>query len=187
MRIVVSGTHASGKSTLIADFARRHPDYLVLPDPFELIDESDDRPAAAMFASQLRLAAGRLIDIHPGENLIAERGPLDFLAYLLALDELGRTALDRSTISSAIVRTRAALETVDHLVVLPLTAAHPIHVNGDEDAALRETMNDVLLDLLDDSDVIPAGLTVTEVTGSPAERLATIETLIAEPRSSERA
>jgi hypothetical protein len=44
------GTHASGKSTLIADFARRHPEYAVFADPFELIDESDDRPAAAMFA-----------------------------------------------------------------------------------------------------------------------------------------
>jgi len=186
VRIVVSGTHASGKSTLIADFARRHPDYLVLADPFELIDESDDRPAAAMFASQLRLAAGRLIEGESGGNVIAERGPLDFLAYLLALDELGRTALDRSTLSSAADRTRGALATVDHLVVLPLTAAHPIHVGDDEDAALRETMNDVLLDLLDDSDVIPAGLTVTEVTGSPAERLARLETLIAEPRSSER-
>ena len=105
MRIVVSGTHASGKSTLIADFARRHPEYAVFADPFELIDESDDRPAAAMFAMQLRLAADRLIEADSGEKIIAERGPLDFLAYLLALDELGCTALDRSTISNAIVRT----------------------------------------------------------------------------------
>lgn len=187
MRIVVSGTHASGKSTLIADFARRHPEYAVFADPFELIDESDDRPAAAMFAMQLRLAADRLIEAGSGEKIIAGRGPLDFLAYLLTLDELGRTALDRSTLSSAADRTRRALATVDHLVVLPLTAAHPINVGDDEDAALRETMNDVLLDLLDDADVIPAALTVTEVTGSPAERLARIEKLIAEPRSSERA
>jgi hypothetical protein len=90
----------------------------VFADPFELIDESDDRPAAAMFAIQLRLAADRLIEAGSGENLIAERGPLDFLAYLLALDELGPTALDRSTISSAADRTRRALATVDHLVVL---------------------------------------------------------------------
>ncbi|UUE20380.1 ATP-binding protein [Microbacterium sp. J1-1] len=41
MRIVVSGTHASGKSTLIADFLAAHPDflaarpeYLSLGDPF---------------------------------------------------------------------------------------------------------------------------------------------------------
>lgn len=32
MRIVVSGTHASGKSTLVSDFAVRHPDFVVLPD-----------------------------------------------------------------------------------------------------------------------------------------------------------
>ena len=32
MRIVVSGTHASGKSTLISDFALRHPEFTVLPD-----------------------------------------------------------------------------------------------------------------------------------------------------------
>ncbi|MFC4138171.1 MULTISPECIES: hypothetical protein [unclassified Microbacterium] len=35
MRIVVSGTHASGKSTLIDAFAAEHPEYRVLPDPFE--------------------------------------------------------------------------------------------------------------------------------------------------------
>jgi predicted ATPase len=88
VRIVVSGTHASGKSTLIADFARRHPEYAVFADPFELIDESDDRPAAAMFASVA--TRGRPADrSRSGEKIIAERGPLDFLAYLLALDELG--------------------------------------------------------------------------------------------------
>ena len=34
MRIVVSGTHASGKSTLIADFLAARPEYLSLGDPF---------------------------------------------------------------------------------------------------------------------------------------------------------
>ena len=40
MRIVVSGTHASGKSTLISDFALRHPEFVVLPDPFEALDDA---------------------------------------------------------------------------------------------------------------------------------------------------
>ena len=60
MRIVVSGTHASGKSTLISDFVQRHPEYEVLPDPFELMDESWDAPSAALFAAQLSVAAARL-------------------------------------------------------------------------------------------------------------------------------
>ena len=39
MRIVVSGTHASGKSTLIADFLGLYPGVDHLPDPFEVLGE----------------------------------------------------------------------------------------------------------------------------------------------------
>jgi len=88
MRIVVAGTHASGKSTLISDFALKHQEFTVLSDPFELVDESWDAPGAAMFATQLRVAADRLHDDGLGAHVIAERGPVDFLAYLLALAEL---------------------------------------------------------------------------------------------------
>lgn len=57
MRIVVSGTHASGKSTLISDFATAHPEFAVLPDPFEeLLDDSFDEPDAALFGRQLDAA-----------------------------------------------------------------------------------------------------------------------------------
>ena len=60
MRIAVSGTHASGKSTLIADFAAAHPHYVTMPDPFELLDEEFDQPSAGMLLRQLRVAADRL-------------------------------------------------------------------------------------------------------------------------------
>ena len=53
MRIVVSGTHGSGKSTLIADFVARRTEYLTLGDPFEELD-LDDGSSAASFAAQLR-------------------------------------------------------------------------------------------------------------------------------------
>ena len=96
MRIVVSGTHASGKSTLIADFAAAHPGYRMLPDPFELLDEAAEADAAA-FVAQLRLSAARLTRLAPGDDVIAERGPLDFLAYLDALDVLGDLIEDWAT------------------------------------------------------------------------------------------
>ena len=38
VRIVVSGTHASGKSTLVSDLAMALG-YAQLPDPFELVDD----------------------------------------------------------------------------------------------------------------------------------------------------
>lgn len=175
MRIVVSGTHASGKSTLISDFTGRHPEFVVLPDPFESIDEAADTPGAAMFAAQLRVAADRLLASRPGTRLIAERGPLDFLAYLLALAELTGARLDDDFLARATERTATALRAVDLLVALPLTAGDGIHIGDDESPLLREAMNDTLLELLDDPDVIGADLTVVELTGDPATRLAALE------------
>lgn len=177
MRIVVSGTHASGKSTLISDFARRHPQFVVLTDPFESMDEADDTPRAGMFAAQLRIAAERLTEDGPAD-VIAERGPLDFLAYLLALADLTGRPLDEDVLRLATDRTAEALSTVDLLVVLPLTSADVIDVPTDEHLALREAMNDVLLELVDDPDIV--GRTrVVELTGSPARRLHALETLVA--------
>lgn len=176
VRIVVSGTHASGKSTLISDFASRHPEFTVLPDPFELVDE-DDAVGPALFAAQLRIAADRLID-EPGRmHVIAERGPLDFLAYLLALADLGNAELDEEFRERAVARTAGALRTVDLLIVLPVTDRDPIHVSADEHLELRAAMNDALLDLLDDPDLIGGHLTVVELAGTPLERLTALETL----------
>ncbi|MEN0071014.1 MAG: hypothetical protein AAGC63_08400 [Propionicimonas sp.] len=178
MRIVVSGTHASGKSTLISDFALRHPEFAVLPDPFELVDEAGDGLGASLFAEQLRIAADRLTSEGHGTHLIAERGPLDFLAYLLALAELTATPLDRGFLERATARTAEALATIDLLIVLPLTVDDPIHVGADEYLDLRHAMNDVLLELVDDPDLIGAQLPVVEITGTPGARLAALEALV---------
>ncbi|MHA7985633.1 DEAD/DEAH box helicase family protein [Rathayibacter sp. CAU 1779] len=184
MRIVVSGTHASGKSTLISDFAIRHPEFTVLPDPFDLLDESWDSPGAAMFAAQLRVAADRLRPDEFTGNLIAERGPLDFLAYLLALDELGTGSsgspeqLERWTSI-----TGEALSRVDLLVALPLTAGDPIEVSADEGLELRDAMNDRLLELIDDPDLVGARPRVVEIVGSPSQRLAMLESAVRDLRA----
>lgn len=178
MRIVVSGTHASGKSTLIADFARRHPEFTVLPDPFEFVDEAWDSPSAAMFTAQLRIAADRLVGDEWGESIIAERGPLDFLAYLLAMAGLTGGAVAGDVLERATVMTAAALARVDLLVVLPLEADDPIHVGTDEHLDLREAMNDALLELVDDPDITGSRVAVVEITGDPGVRLATLERLV---------
>lgn len=177
MRIVVAGTHASGKSTLISDFVLRHPEFTVLPDPFELIDEAWDAPSAAMFAAQLRIAADRLHDDELGEHVIAERGPVDFLAYILALAELTDVPASDELVERATATTAEALGRVDVLAVLPLTASDPIPVGPDEQLELRLAMNDLLLELVDDPDIVGDGLTVVEITGDPEARLAALEAI----------
>jgi hypothetical protein len=178
MRIVVSGTHASGKSTLISDFALRHPGFAVLPDPFELVDESWDGPTASSFAAQLRLSADRLDPRVAPEDFIAERGPIDFLAYLLALDDIQGVTASGPLLARSTEITRSALSGIDVLVVLPLTAADVLEIGVDEDLVLREAMNENLLDLLDDPDVRDPRLTVVEITGDRDDRLAALEASI---------
>ncbi|VXC26213.1 AAA family ATPase [Plantibacter sp. T3] len=179
MKIVVSGTHASGKSTLIADFALRHPEFTVLGELFDLVEDAGDVPSSALFAAQLRLSADRLLDESDDGHVIAERGPLDFLAYLVARAELADADLDVAFLEQANTRTAAALQTVDVLVVLPLTPNDGIHVGADEDLELRTAMNAVLLDLVDDPDFIGDHVTVAEITGDPSDRLAALEALVA--------
>lgn len=147
MRIVVSGTHGSGKSTLIADFVARRPEYLALGDPFEDLD-LDDPSGEASFAAQLRVTASRVRETAGEPAVISERGPLDFVAYLTALEQLGRS--DGELIARATTIADASLTDVDLVVILPLDDRHPIRVPVDEDPALREAMDAALLDLADE-------------------------------------
>ncbi|MFE6734615.1 AAA family ATPase [Microbacterium sp. NPDC057650] len=177
MRIVVSGTHASGKSTLIEAFAARHPEYRVLPDPFEeVLDDGFGELDAGLFERQLEIAARRLIALPPDSDVIAERGPIDFLAYLLALDRLGRPGRPHGSLDEGVQWAQAAAAHIDLLLVLPIDADAEIRVADDEDAALRDETDQVLLELIEQPDL--TGPRVVEIAGSPATRLSLMERVI---------
>jgi predicted ATPase len=177
MRIAVSGTHGSGKSTLVQDFAAAHPGYTYLPEPYELLaDTIGEQPDAADFYRQLELSAETLRAFPPGARVIADRSPLDFLAYLLALPDLGRSRAFPH-LDAAIDLAAAAMAHLDLLVVLPLDDT--IEIPEDEDLDLREAMNDRLLDLIatDEYDLLGT-VRVIEAAGSPRQRLAALERAI---------
>ncbi|MBT9257312.1 ATP-binding protein [Phycicoccus sp. MAQZ13P-2] len=173
MRIVVSGTHATGKSTLVADLAAALPGHTVLGDPWELVDEHLPPSSAESFVAQLHVAADRLLVLDPGERVVVERGPLDLLAYLEALRRLGRGGVDEASTGLRSLARRAHAH-VDLLVVVPLAGAHGLHVPDEEDPELREAADTALLDLLDDDELLPASTTVLEVGGDPRRRLADV-------------
>ena len=167
MRIVVSGTHASGKSTLISDFHASRPEYRVLPDPFDDLD-LDDPSGERSFAVQLRATAVRLQESAGTSAVISERGPLDFLAYLTALERLGRS--DGALLPRATQIVEASMAAVDLIAVVPLEDDRMIHVT-DEDPALRSAMDEALLDLVDDLERDGLAPRVIAITGSPEARL----------------
>lgn len=173
MRIAVSGTHCSGKSTLVEDFLAVHPEYVHEPEPFDALElfgeASGEEPTAADFYRQLELSVETLRRYGPGTHLIAERSPLDFVAYILALR--GRERLE-----PAIELAARGMEHLDLLVVLPLNDADGIDAPESEDPELREAMNDQLLDIIttDEFDLL-GGLRVVEVQGSRRQRLALLK------------
>jgi hypothetical protein len=178
VRIAVSGTHCSGKSTLIDDFLAAHREYLHEPEPYEWLEEVAEEPDVDDFYRQLEISAERLQGHAPGANVIAERSPLDFLAYILALVDLGRAGRDCEIAGSAAELAAAGMAHLDLLVVLPLTDRDGIVAPESEDLELREAMNERLLDLIaaDPYSLFAGGRPrVVEVHGTPAERLRMVE------------
>lgn len=174
MRIAVAGTHCSGKSTLIEDFLAAHPHYIHEPEPYEWLEAAAAEPGAEEFYQQLEVSMERLRAYRDGDNVIAERSPLDFLAYLLALNDLGRSARDCELIANAAELTAAGLAHIDLLVVLPLEIDAP----ESEDLELREAMNERLLDLIttDPYSFFVSGCPhVVETRGARNQRLRALE------------
>ncbi len=166
----MSGTHASGKSTLVSDLATALG-YAQLPDPYELVDDDLEPAGTESFVQQLVVAAERLVELPAGADVVAERGPLDFLAYLAALADLGRPTMGADAIAGLRAVTAEAMAHVDLLVVLPLEVPDLIHVPDDEDPDLRDAMDEHLLELVDDPDLVPVATTVVEVSGRSEQRL----------------
>lgn len=173
----MSGTHASGKSTVVSDFSLAHRRFQVLSDPFDLVDALDPNSAAS-FHDQLILSAERLTVLPRDADVIAERGPLDFLAYLEALESLGRASVPGPLLHELCAITAEALGNVDVLAVLPLSGLEGVWVPDDEDPQLRRSIDERLLDLCDDDELVGQIGRIVELTGTPEERLTSLNTYL---------
>jgi predicted ATPase len=171
VRIAVSGSHCSGKTTLVEDFLQRHPDYAHEPEPYDLAEARGAAFSAELTAAdvwqQLEISVERLSGYEPGSNVIAERCPIDFLAYLEALNA-------SSMLDSARDLVCRGMQHVDLLIVLPL--GDEIEAPEGEDPELRDAMNASLLDIVD-GDLVP-GVRSVEISGTPHERLFALESAI---------
>src|ERR1043165_6289395 len=117
MRIAVSGTHGVGKSTLIEEFLRVHQEFAHEPEPYAVLvedygEEFSAEPCIEDFLRQLELNLERLDQHDAHENVIYERCPFDFLAYLNALEANVSETLQQ--------RISDAVQHLDLIVYLPL-------------------------------------------------------------------
>jgi predicted ATPase len=169
MRIAVSGTHGVGKTTLIDEFLRTHPAFTHEPEPYTVMvedfgEEFSDDPNVEDFRRQLEFNIDRIRQHAPGENVIYERCPIDFLAYI--------DALENGSVEALLGPVSKAMQNLDLIVYLPLDRDQILESEYPKlQKAVDRRLNTMLLD--DELGVIRVH--VVEVKGSTAQRLRVVE------------
>jgi len=180
MRVAVSGTHCSGKSTLIDEFLLSHPEFVHEPEPYTTLVEDYGEvfaaePSADDFYRQLEFNVSRLRNYQPGQSVIFERCPVDFLAYLLALKNLRRSNSDTELIEKSLAKVIGTISFLDLIVFLPLNDEDPIETVDEEDPELRCEVDCRLEAVYNDGDLNLFSLyrpLVVEARGSTSQRMA---------------
>ncbi len=148
MRIAVCGTHATGKSTLIAELADVLLGHVVVPEPYEILEERGyafaHPPTLDDYMVQLRQSLFSLRRRSP--NLIFERSPLDLVAYILASPDAD--GFDMEAWRAPITRATSIL---DLIITLHPDSAYDPGLPADE-ATFRQDVDDILRDLVNDDE-----------------------------------
>lgn len=181
MRIAVTGTHGSGKATLIDDFVLAHGDYESVPEPYWLLAQNGmpfaDGPTVADLEEQLKASCRLTLEETQGRSVIFDRSPLDFLAYLdvVSASEGFEWLPDARLLS----RIGKALACLDLIVFVPLTLPDEIAA-AIEYRQLRAQVDRRLKAMLRDDDLglLAHGPRVVQVTGPRAQRVARISSAL---------
>lgn len=167
MRIAISGTHRTGKSTLVGDLADALPEYSTVEEPYYLLVEEGyefpEMPSVEDFELQLERSIAYLEE--GDEDVIFDRCPADLLGYLLTHPEAEAFDLRRW-----LPRVRKAMGTLDLVVFVPVEGRDRIVLPPSEDAELRALVDEKLKEILLEN-AFGFGVEVLEVAGAPRERV----------------
>lgn len=129
MRIAVTGTHGSGKTTLIEDFIEGHPGWVHEQEPYWALVQQGvefaDGPNVADLEQQLEQSISMLLAPH-GNAQVFDRSPIDFLAYPHVVGE--REGVSWEPTEKLLGRVEEAIHSLDLLVFLPLSEPDDIKV-----------------------------------------------------------
>jgi hypothetical protein len=167
MRIAISGTHFSGKSTLVETLSDALPQFITKEEPYYLLQEEGyefaELPTIEDFELQLERSIENLDE--PAPNVIFDRCPADILGYLLV-----HTDVDVFDLDAWLPRVRTAINTLDLIVFLPIEVPDRIVVPSSQDAAYRQLVDENLKEIILENS-FGFETDVLEVTGTPQSRI----------------
>lgn len=167
MRIAVAGSHATGKSTLVEELARRMPAITVVDEPYYDLSAAghvfSEPPTIEDFQTLFEASVTAFVACDAA-IVVFDRSPADYLAYLAALQP-------HATFVDHVAAARAALETLDFIVYVPIE--RPERIGDVELPRLRRRVDVVLRGMLVGQ---TWGWTIPclEVRGTPSQRVAQV-------------
>ncbi|XVV08404.1 ATP/GTP-binding protein [Actinoplanes sp. CA-131856] len=169
MRVAISGTHGTGKTTLAEALCTRLPGHVMVEEPYYLLAEQgydcDFPPSAEDYRAMIACSVRSLLAPPSPSGTVFDRSPLDYLAYVAAGGADPAEQVDAAEL-------RLAFATLDLLVVTVITPETERVLPAAELPSLRTRMNDALLELVYDD---PLGawedLPVLELSGPLDSRL----------------
>lgn len=174
MRIAVTGTHGVGKTTLVEDFADVAGQFEAIPEPIVFF-QSDaaflNGPNMDDFEDQLNQSCDLILESTTERDLVFDRCPIDFLAYLDVLSAAEGSGWAPSPKQLALIE--RTFETLDLIVFVPLLDNDEI-VENIEYPQLRRQVDDRLKSILRDDELglFESDLPLLEVFGRRQERVA---------------
>lgn len=183
MRIAISGSHGVGKSTLIAAFLDRHPDYAHEPEAFEVLaDDVDLADTDVPSADGLRALLEYTVDALESApaRVVIERSPADYLAYAAASGRAWPPGERQEFLGAHTPAVRACLRQLDVIAYVPLSGGR----SGEDERFRRRVDLWLRRILLDDAyDLVADGPRVVVLPPEPDRQLAELSRLA---RSAER-
>ncbi len=185
MRIAVSGTHFMGKSTLIEDFIRIHPDYrgeiesyLKLQDEKEM--ELALEPSLDSLMEQLDYSIKQLNKYANERNIIFDKCPIDYIAYAMYVADQDLIDINDSEVFERFDQVKEALNNLDLIVFIPMTKEHHVEYTEENphhrkmvDKYFKEIYRDDLYDLFPSYDHPK----IIEIYGDPLTRVRKLEVI----------
>ena len=167
MRIAVSGAHGTGKSTLVAELARRLPGYEVGEESYHTLVAEGHAFASEPSRDELEVLFDHScssLSNTEAEDLVLDRCPVDYLGYLIALP--GEVS---ETLRRWFDRAAAAMARLDLVVFVPIEDPDRIDVSTNE-RRLRRRVDLALREIIVE-DTWGLAPRVVEVSGAPGERV----------------
>jgi AAA domain-containing protein len=167
MKIAVSGSHRTGKSTLVGDLHHSLPGYSVIDEPYRLLEEEGHPFAQPPSLDDFELQLDRSIQsiLSCPSRAILDRCPADFLAYLTVHRD--HDAFDPAP---WMPRVLAAMEQLDLVIFVPIEDPERIAISRADGPRWRRAVHEELRTILLD-DPWHLGVATLEVRGDHRERL----------------